>query len=112
MVVGKIVYEGIRFGARYFPKTIYQIKRADVRIHKSLYGASAGKGVRHGRDIGSIGAGIYQGTRQGDDLDGEVYEPRNGAPSNRYNKTRNRYQRYRANRRPVCYRPSRNKRYS
>ncbi len=70
MVVGKILVEGVRFGSRYFPKTILAIKRTDVRIHKSLYGASGGKGVRHGRDLGSIGAGLYQGTRSdGDELD-------------------------------------------
>ncbi len=92
MVIGKIVYEGIRYGSRYFPKTIFAIKRADVRIHKSLYGASGGKGVRHGRDIGSAAAGLYQGTRPGDDLGpGESDEPSTGFTSYKQPQARRRY---------------------
>ncbi len=78
MVIGKIVGTGLRIGARYFPKTLQSIKRADVAIHKSLYGASGGRGVRHGRDIGSLVAGVYHGTR-GDDLDAQKNEYDNPA---------------------------------
>ncbi len=75
MVVGYAAREGLRIAARYFPSTFRTIKRADVQIHKSLYGASGGRGVRYGRDIGSIAAGAYQGLRNGDDLDEHAQVP-------------------------------------
>ncbi len=103
MVLARVLVEGLRVGSRYFPKTIFAIKRADVRIHKSLYGASGGRGVRHGRDIGSLGAGLYQGTRDsGDDLDEHAvpYEKqRNGFTSGKKSKT------YRRNKRSGYCRP-------
>ncbi len=51
-------------------------KKYDVQIHRNLYGRSGGRGVRHGRDAGSIIAGLYQGTRRGDDLDGKEFQPK------------------------------------
>ncbi len=104
MVVGQIVREGLRFGTRYFPRTVRSIKRADVQIHKSLYGASGGKGVRHGRDIGSLGAGLYQGTRNGDDLDTFPTGKRPRDPSRKFTKTYNRYKRGRRSRCRCNYR--------
>lgn len=65
MVIGLVGREVIRFGARQASKYLTQLHRYDVRIHKSLYGASGGRGVRHGRD-----AGIFVSQYiQGDDLD-------------------------------------------
>ncbi len=90
MVVGFAVREGIRIGSRYFPKTFRTIKRADVQIHKSLYGASGGRGVRHGRDIGSLAAGAYHGFK-GDDLDNGEDVPSTGFTPNKFRKTRYRY---------------------
>ncbi len=108
MVVGYAAREAIRFGARYFPKTFRTVKRADVQIHKSLYGASGGKGVRHGRDIGSLAAGAYHGL-QGDELDNAAEDrPSTGYPSRKFSKTRNRYVR---NRRGRCYEYNRSNKY-
>ncbi len=103
MVVGYAAREAIRFGARYFPRTFATIKRADVGIHKSLYGASGGRGVRHGRDIGSLAAGAYHGFKGGDDLDGQDV-PGISTPSRKFSKTRNRYFRGRRSR---CYQHNR-----
>ncbi len=91
MVLGTIVKEGIRFGARYFPKTIQALKRTDVRIHKSLYGASGGRGVRHGRDIGATIGGLYSGFTQGDDLEYGTDEPSIVSPPYKQFKTRDRF---------------------
>ncbi len=91
MVVGYAAREAIRFGTRYFPRTFRTIKRADVGIHKSLYGASGGRGVRHGRDIGSLAAGAYHGFK-GDDLDnGADEQPSTGYTSRKFRQTRDRY---------------------
>ncbi len=84
MVVGYAAREAIRFGARYFPRTFATIKRADVGIHKSLYGA-------------------YHGFKGGDDLDGQDV-PGISTPSRKFSKTRNRYFRGRRSR---CYQHNR-----
>ncbi len=83
MVLARIVNEGIRLGSRYFK----QLHRYDVAIHKGLYGASAGRGVRHGRDAGIF---ISQYITGGDDLDGETGESPS-IPSNKFPQARGRY---------------------
>ncbi len=73
MVLG-VIARGISEVARaYGPglvkRGLQSFRKYDVKIHRNLYGKSGGRGVRHGRDAGSIIAGLYQGTRRGDDLD-------------------------------------------
>jgi len=79
LVIGGLLRVGSQLAQRYgvpaIGSAITTLKRYDVRIHTSLYGRSGGRGVRHGRDIGSAAAGIYQGSR-GDDLDiGSRFQP-------------------------------------
>ena len=57
MVIGQIVREGIRYGSRY----LKEFHKYDVAIHKGLYGPSAGRGVRHGRDAGIFLSQYAQG---------------------------------------------------
>ncbi len=107
---GRVIRYGIQQGAKYFPKTVLSIKRADVRIHKSLYGASGGRGVRHGRDIGSVIAGIYQGTRDnGDELDEFSTRENDGFTSGKKLQTYRGYKRT-SKRYRKCYRPRRSQR--
>ncbi len=85
-IVGQVANIGIRIGARAFTR----LHKTDVAIHKSLYGASGGRGVRHGRD-----AGIFLSQyREGDDLDDHaVPQPRYEPPSRQNNKTYRGYKR-------------------
>ncbi len=103
---GTIIRTGVGIVAKYFPRTIQAIKRQDVRIHKSLYGASGGRGVRHGRDIGAAAGSIYSEFRQENDVEDEFSQPENGTgyrPKTRQvGKTRGRYAR-RDNRRCKQY---------
>ncbi len=91
MVLARIIVKGIEVGARYLPKTVQALKRTDVRIHKSLYGASGGRGVRHGRDIGSTIGGLYSGfTQEGDELDSPANDIGTPFKTRQFNQTRNR----------------------
>ncbi len=108
MVLTRILVQGIRYGSRYLPKTVQALKRTDVRIHKSLYGAAGGRGVRHGRDIGSTIGGLYSGFNQGeDDLDAiQERLPSNPFKTSKFSKA------YRGDKRKrFRCRPVRNKRY-
>ncbi len=78
MVIGQILNLGIRYGSRY----LKQLHKYDVSIHKGLYGATAGRGVRHGRDAGIF---ISQYIK-GDELDRNGVspkQPRNGSPASK-----------------------------
>lgn len=104
---GRVLREVGRYATRYFPRTIQAIQRQDVRIHKSLYGASGGRGVRHGRDIGAAAGGIYQ-QYTGETLDDVLQEPEDGqgiSPKASYKyKTYSRYKRKRTGCRPFSKR--------
>ncbi len=109
MVVGKIAEGIIRYGLGKAPGIIRQLQRTDVRIHKSLYGSSGGRGVRHGRDIGSlVGSAVGLGGSRGDDLENAKIPERPRAPSRKFNKTYRRFGFKRSNKR--CYCPPRNRR--
>jgi len=91
MVIAQIINQGVRFGTRYFK----QLHKLDVSIHKGLYGASAGRGVRHGRDIGIFSSQLIQ--ESGDEgLDAVPFQP---GSRTRY-QTRSKYQTYRRDERP------------
>ncbi len=94
MVIPTILREVIRYGTRYFPNTIRAVQRADVRFHGKYYGKSAGRGIRHGRDIGAAAGGLYQ-QYSGDDLDNSPYVPGLKPPAYKQHQTRSRYQRNR-----------------
>ncbi len=87
-IVGQIANVGIRYASRYFK----ELHRYDVKIHKGLYGATAGRGVRHGRDAGIF---ISQYFKSGDDLDeyAEPVPPGTKYPSGKFRKAHRRYQR-------------------
>ena len=93
MVIGQIANVGIRAASRYFR----ELHRIDVKIHKGLYGASAGRGVRHGRDAGIFLSQYYN--QAGDDVEVELpespYVKSPGTKAGKFNKTRGRYQRKR-----------------
>ncbi len=98
-----------RTGAYLVPRAYKAFRQYDVRLTNQLFGKSGGKGFRHGRDAGLILSDFLGG----DDLDRHAVQPPfNGTPSNRNYQTRNRYVGRSNPRRPVCYRPRRNKRYS
>ncbi len=114
MVVG-IIARGLSEVARYYgprawSSTAKAIARYDVKIFRGLYGPTGGRAVRHGRDAGSIIAGLYQGTR-GDDLDrGSSYEPQYSSRSKSEARGRRGYK-Y-GSRRPKCRPNYRSKRQS
>ncbi len=84
-------------------------RRYDETIHRQLYGRSGGRGVRHGRDAGSGIAGLYQGTRRGDDLEvGPRFQPEYSSrpKSKAYRRRSDKY----SARRPKC-RPNNRSRY-
>ncbi len=100
---GQVIRYGLRAGLKYFPKTLQAVKRADVAIHKSLYGASAGRGVRHGRDIGTLVASGIIGF-SGDDLDEFSEREDVRSPPRKKLQAYRRYKRFDYKRRK-CYRP-------
>ncbi len=113
MVVG-IIARGLSEVARYYgprawSSTAKAIARYDVKIFRGLYGPTGGRAVRHGRDAGSIIAGLYQGTR-GDDLDGSPFQPQYSSrpKSKTYRGRGNKY----GSRRSVCRPNYRSKRQS
>ncbi len=110
MVINVAIREGIRIATRYFPKTIASIQRADVRIHKSLYGRSGGRGVRHGRDIGAAAGGLYSEYFREDDIGTEFPQPENGPGFKP--KARNKYQTRRGYKRRHKRCPSKYNRYN
>ncbi len=72
MVIGIIGRQVANYGIRQVGRYLTQLHKYDVSIHKGLYGASGGRGVRHGRD-----AGIFISQyRQGDDLDTTQESPK------------------------------------
>ncbi len=102
MVIGIVGRQIINYGIRQTGKYLTQLHKYDVSIHKGLYGASAGRGVRHGRD-----AGIFVSQYiKGDDLDGED-EPSTGIPPYKQSKARYRYKRYGSRGSSKRYRPCR-----
>ncbi len=89
------------YGPGFVKGAFKQFKKYDVSIHRQLYGQSGGRGVRHGRDAGSLIAGTYQGLR-GDDLDnGKGFSPPSGPfrkeRSGRGNKYGSRFNKYSSN---------------
>jgi len=72
-LVGKVANVGIRAASKYFK----ELHRIDVKVHRGLYGATAGRGVRHGRDAGIF---ISQYIKGGDDLDDGSEIPEQAPP--------------------------------
>lgn len=86
-IVGQIANVGIRYTSRY----LKQLHRYDVAIHKGLYGASAGRGVRHGRDAGIF---ISQYVTGGDIEPGEDVPQQPPVTSRKFSKTYRGYKRF------------------
>lgn len=101
-MVYQIIGQVASYGARVVSRNLFRLHKTDVRIHKSLYGASGGRGVRHGRD-----AGIFLSQyAEGDDLDNHAVQepPGNGYSSRKFSKAYRGYQRGSKSRRCKCYR--------
>ncbi len=102
MVVAKIVRET---GIYLIPKVFKAFQRYDVKVFRGLYGKSAGRGVRHGRDIGAaVGSSLSLGS-SGDDLDRhavpqEEYGHPSGTKSQTYRRRNYNNNRYSKNRCP------------
>ncbi len=98
MVIGPVVRAGSEIIRRYGPKVIVKygttINKYDRRIHKSLYGASGGRGVRHGRDAGSVIAGLYSQYSQEDTLEQDgPFQPKSPLQASSKYKARSGYER-------------------
>jgi len=92
-------------GIRLIGRGAKLFQRYDVKIHRGLYGQAGGRGVRHGRDIGSVVAGLYR-EYSGDDLDASV-QPGDETTSRKFPKTYRGNQRgsnRRFTKRDGCYR--------
>ena len=100
-VASRIAEKAVRSSGIYLiERGVKLFTKYDKQIFRNLYGKSGGRGVRHGRDIGSVVGGLYQSSRTGgDELSGpsNQFQP----PSRQQYKTRSGY----GNKR----RPSRNK---
>ncbi len=107
MVLGHVAREVLRYAGTRFPQSVKAFQRYDVRIFKGLYGPSGGRGVRHGRDVGSIIAGTYRGTSTGDIGDAVPYQPGSKASSRKKFQTRDRRGFKRSYKRRYCYPPNR-----
>ncbi len=79
-IIGKIIRES---GVKLIPKFAKTFQKYDVRIHRGLYGQAGGRGVRHGRDIGSIVAGTVRGFIEDDGLDAGFQTPDDGPSSSK-----------------------------
>ncbi len=68
--VGRIAEKAIRSsGLRLIERYTKLFTKYDKAVFRGLYGKSAGKGVRHGRDIGAAAGGLISFSSGGDDLD-------------------------------------------
>ncbi len=68
--IARIAAQGARAAGIYLiPRAVKTFTKYDKAIFRGLYGKSAGRGVRHGRDIGAAVGGLMA-TQRGDDLDG------------------------------------------
>ncbi len=96
MVYGLVAQIGRQTGAYLIPKLFKTFQRMDVTYHARMYGKSAGKGVRHGRDLGAaVGTTLSLGS-SGDDLDGVPTQRTTPPSGKKYQAHRGQY-----NRRPV-----------
>ncbi len=101
-------------GVRLIERGVKAFNRYDKQIFKGLYGTSGGRGVRHGRDIGTIAAGYLSNT--GDTLDQDAFPPwQPRSPTRNVGKTYSRYKRSnfsRRSQRKRCYPDRRRSRFS
>ncbi len=104
MVLGRVAVEVARYGANVVSRNLFKVHKLDVRIHKSLYGSSGGRGVRHGRDAGIFISQYFEG----DDLDEHAVSPPVGpgfqASSRKFSKAYRGNKRYRNRCPPKRYR--------
>jgi len=90
-----------RYLSRQVPRIFKEIHRQDVRIHKSLYGAAGGRGVRHGRDLAAAVGGLLKNDGGDGVDDAPIRIPKQPFTSRKFNKARRRRNDYRSRRR--CY---------
>ncbi len=87
-------------GASLIPRGYREVSKFDKRLHSQVFGRSAGRGVRHGRDIG-LASSQFLGS--GDDLEvGSRFQPQYS--SRKFDEAHRGYRYGRGSRRPRKYR--------